>query len=448
MHAAPRQLCVDAKTLSRSICALVALVATFALGPLATAQAAQPYKLIVRDVTAKPADSKKIAPVLIEALGQQRELSLILDDEADEALKTSKMTNKDWRSGAAIKKKSKSIAKAMASAGADAVAIIEVQKKGKIMAVTILDAQANELKTFRGNVTKATLKEEQANKASQAIVQLLKDNIKPKASAEVAILEEPETTTSTSTATTTGSDDGQDDLKATLDRPKAQGGLLSDAILAQAGLTIGRRGLTSTSQTVELTHVAPFIGPTALLELNKALLDGDAQLGLELGFTWAPFNTELTDTQGNPTSVSSRVFRTGFNARFHYALASAFAAGLYGGLDYLAITIDPNEFYTGHRYISARVGLSTLIQPTDGVTMRVEGGVMPYVNGLYQAPDNTPAKPAPLGLEAGASVALRLTDSIQASVLYQMTYFGPSDVDPAQATDLIHQGGLMAGFAF
>lgn len=438
---------------SRSLKAcLVLLSATASMWLIAQpeAYAKDPtYKVAVYDVTAKSKDSAKVTPVLIKALKEKEELELLVDDDAEDALKPTKMSTKDWRSDKTIKKNKKRISEGLKKSGVDAVALIEVQKRGKIMVVTLLDREGQELKTFRGGLSKKRLKSDQADKAAGAILSLIQKEIEPskppeekKPSTNVALIEEeptPAQTPEPSAAASTAPE-----VSSELDAPE----LLDDQIILDAGLVMGRRNLSSTSETVELTHVAPFIGPMIQLLYTSAIMDGDAQIGVSANFSYSPFNTEATDTEGNPVSLSSSFMRGGATARFHYGLLDSFALGVYGGLDYMVIAIDPNEFYTGHRYISARTGLSALISPTEGLYISLEGGVLPYVNGQYQTPANETAKPSPLGFEGGGSLALRLTSAVEARLLYQLTYMGPTDSDPAEASDTIHQGGLMIGYGF
>lgn len=437
------------RALMTSLSCLLALAALTLINmPTASAQDAT-YTVVVRDITAKSKDSKNVTPVLIEALEANEDLKVISGEEGEDALKASKMSDKDWRSSAKIEKNQERIEGVTKKNKIDAIALVEVQKRGKIMSVTLLNAQGQELKTFRGGLKKKTLKDDQAEKAAGAIYKLIKSSIEPRKKEEpkaapntnVAMIDEPDPTPAADPKATATN---ETEVSSNLETPA----LLDNQLIVNAGLAVGRRDLSSTSKTVELKHVAPFIGPMLRVMFTRELMDGDAQLGVSANFAYGPFNTDATDTDGKPVSLASSLMRGGAALSFHYGLSDSFALGVYGGADYLIISIDPNEFYTGHRYISARTGLSALISPTDGVYISLEGGVLPYVSGQYQTPENETANPSPFGFDAGGSLALRLTDAIEARLLYQLTYMQPSDSDPAEATDIIHQGGLMVGYGF
>lgn len=239
----------------------------------------------------------------------------------------------------------------------------------------------------------------------------------------------------------------------------AKKGDLERGLELGVGVFVGRRAMEVKEgdgpNDFKLEHGSPFVGAGLRLDaIAASFSDGKAALGITAFGAYAQFSTIFFDQDTNERQELSSAFtRVGAELRYMNALTAKFILDLYGGAELLSLTIAPNSFYTGNRYISGRAGIGANFRFGDDALLRGHAGVVP----VFSADNSGGAfgkSPTSIGYEAGARLNFNISDSffVQLNYTFQLLQpeypepSAPIDV-PTESTDVMHTGNVLFGLS-
>lgn len=417
-----------------------------------------PYQIGVLDVSKKTSLSKKPKAKIVDLLARANGVSVDVDTFAvaaeDVGLDITELRSSDGREANKDK-----VAKTLKRAKLDVLLIIDVYKKGKSLQVLMLGGDGEEIYESKNTLRKkSTLKEEQAkgilkDAFTNAVpaIQAQREAEVEREAEEAQRQKEEEEAARKAAASKGDSKDDDDDDTFDDEKPSSGEGPLDGGITLGIGPFFGLRGLVFQTGNIEIENANPLVGGGTKLLAFKSLGGGKMHVGLDADLAWAPFGSKSTDATGQEVSLSGNYVRGGGVLKFAYALADMFALGLHAGADVFSFTLDPNDLYTGHRYIWARAGLDILLIPTPDFHLGLHASALPVLSvvtadGAYGEAQST------VGLEAGATLGVDLSDMFGVLVDYRYTsvnvdYLTAQDTTNTSA-DGMHSGMLMLSISF
>ena len=432
----------------------------------------KPFKIGVLDVSKSSSESK--APVARIKDLLERANGVELDETSfQEAAKSVGLTEEELRSGDSRDEKRAEIGQAVKDAGLDVVILIDVYKKGKIVQVLMLGNEGQKIYESKNNLRKrSSLPEDKAKEIlrdafSEGVPAINKQREEEKQRQEELARKKAEEEAAKQNEANAGGDvdefgdpigggDEGGDSADEGDEDEEMAGPLGDEIVLSVGGFFGVRGMVFQIDNIEVENTNPLIGAGARLLLFKGLSGGKMHVGLDADIAWAPFGSRSLDEMGQEVTINGTFMRGGGAAKFAYALADTFALGVHAGADIYAATLDPNDLYTGHRYIWARVGADILLLPTDTFTLGIHGSALPVLKaetsgGAYGEGDSG------FGFEAGATLGLKLSDSPGVLGTYRYTNINISSYSGSEfftedttikSQDAMHSGMLNLSILF
>lgn len=176
------------------------------------------------------------------------------------------------------------------------------------------------------------------------------------------------------------------------------------------------------------------------LDRDTAALEAGGFVG------WSPFSTVFDDQE-----LSGRFFRISAEGRYINARSATLRFRALAGIETMNIGIAANEYYTGHGYLGARLGVGVEQYFGSVMSLKIDALFLPILTasnsgGAYGDIDGW--------LGAGADVALsfQIFDPLQAALFYGVQYFDLSYPDPqvidspAVSTDFLHQITVGVGY--
>ncbi len=423
-----------------------------------------PYQIGVLDVSKKPALSKRPKAQIVDLLDRANGVSVDVDTFSV-AAESIGLDVKELRSSDGREANKEKIAEALGKAKLDVLLIIDVYKKGKTLQVLMLGGDGSEIYESKNSLRKKSkISEDQAKgilkdafAEAVPVIQAQREAERERIAEEKRRKEEEEEARREAEANKgDGDGDGGDGDGDGGGQEKVAGdGPFDGSITLGIGPFFGLRGLVFKTGNVEIVNANPLVGGGAKLRVFKGLGGGKMQVGLDADVSWAPFGSKTTDAAGQEVSLAGNFVRGGGTIQFAYALADIFALGLHVGADSLSFTLDPNDLYTGHRYIWARTGLNILLMPTPDFFLDIHGSALPVLavdtaGGAYGEATSS------LGIEAGATLGVTLTDTFGVLVDYRYTSVNVDYENPPapregtvnSSEDGMHSGLLMLSLSF
>ncbi len=228
-------------------------------------------------------------------------------------------------------------------------------------------------------------------------------------------------------------------------------GNLQPYVAARGGLLMGQRlmNLDQPEGVYSVTHLTSLMGVALSVDaLFTTFTGGDAGLVASARLGWAPFGTDFGDEDLRGTFL-----RVGADLQYLMALSSAFRVRGIGGLEIFNIALDANPNYTGHGYVSARLGAGIDYAFGRLMTFQFDGlylGVLHSSNSAGAYGDAS----SRLGFGVESGLHLELFDPVVISGTYgfyrfSMAYEAPQVLQQAaQTRDTLHQGGVTVGYRF
>lgn len=367
------------------------------------------------------------------------------------------LAEKDFRSSALREKNADAFREVMKTLDIEALMVLDVFSRGRIAQIIVIGPSGREIADIREDVRKGRVSKAQAKtmlKSSfKELVPAVRDFRQAGGWSAVEVKEEPvdEDLDLLGEVPEEADEAGAElSLKDELEAGKAGARGIDDGFRITAGALIGRRTLEMSSEDglFTLGHESPFVGFGGRVDGILANF-GDSALGVGVFGGYAPFTTIF---KGN-IEYGSAFGRLGAELRYLRPLTDTLRVDLFGGAEATSVTIEQNDSYTGHRYISARAGVGAVFN-AGPVDLSLGGGLLPIfaTNNSSDAYGTTDFN---LGYEANAGIDFDITDAIVASLSYTFHFYAPEYGDPQKAgvvgpitsSDIMHLGLISIGYA-
>ena len=242
----------------------------------------------------------------------------------------------------------------------------------------------------------------------------------------------------------------QEDLREAAAREhRAKYGDLGRQLDVRAGLMAGMRQMTLTGSEgdFELSHGTMLVGAGVRIDAMLATFD-QSRAAMEVGgfMAGAPFTTIFEDNE-----FAGQFLRFGGEARYIGALSATTRYRVIGGAETTNLSLDPNDQYTGHGYLNARLGIGIHHTVADMVTLQADALFLPILSSSNsgEAYGETTGW---LGLGVDVGAHLELFDPVLAGFHYSAAYQSLEHPEPegmdgtADSGDMVHQTFFTVGY--
>lgn len=243
-------------------------------------------------------------------------------------------------------------------------------------------------------------------------------------------------------------DPESDDL---IDQPDRVPMVLERNVSARAGLSIGRRSMTMDQDegTFSLRHTTALVGPAIAVDAMVATFE-EGTMGVEVGglFSLSPFYTVFDGRE-----LDGQYLRFGAEGRYvNTQLEEVALLGILG-IESMNLTLEENENYTGHGYMTARIGGGARYHHEQMVSAELDVLLLPILSasnsgGAYGVADGW------FGVGVEAKAVLELFDPLLVSLDYGFKYLDTSYPEPelleeaAASQDTYHQVMVTVGYKY
>lgn len=420
----------------------------------------KPLRVGVFDVTDKARDSKNITPKVKSWLGSLEHISVAADNDFGAAATAAKLEKPALR-GKGVTENSSALADALENAGLDALVIVHVKRKGATLQLTLIEpdgdvAGRKQLKLK----SKRKVRNSEVKKLVEQKLVALRDatfvtrstdtahNTIRAAIADGIIRSEEASREREALGSNSGSNGGTADINSTLELDKTRAvSTLPRALRVEIGPLFATRAVTfdNVFETVEFNN--PFVG--AIGGVDVGWTTGNLRVGALINGAWGTGQARGFDESGEEVILGTQLLRAAGELRGHYRLNQSFALGLGVGAEHLAMTIDENPNYTGHRYTSGLAVLSARIAPTRKLLLELGGGARsiisaPTHDGSFGDADFTTLA----GWTARARLEIELTRSLYAILGYRAERLTPDYAEQnTSSRELFQLGELAVGWS-
>lgn len=420
----------------------------------------KPLRVGVYDVTDKPRDSKNITPRVKKWLEELEHINVAADNDLSTAVSVTKIEKSSLRSKD-LSKSSSALSNILESASVDALVLVHVKRKGAMLQLTLIGpdgaiAGQKQLKLK----SKRKVRDRELKKLVGGHLLELRDTTFARRSVDAAhmtiraaiadgIIRSEETSRDREAlGATSASEDAEVDVSSTLELGEARAvSTLPRALRVELGPLFASRAVTfdNVAQTVEFNN--PFIG--AIGGVDVGWTTGNLRVGALINGAWGTGQARGFDERGEEAILETQLIRAAGELRGHYRFNSSFALGLGLGAEHLAMTIDENPNYTGHRYTSGLAVLSARIAPTRKLLIELGGGARsilsaPTHDSSFGDADFT----AIAGWTARARLELELTRSLYAILGYRAERLVPDYAEQnTSSRELFQLGELAVGWS-
>lgn len=366
------------------------------------------------------------------------------------------LEEKSFRSSALRAQNEANFRRLMKDLNLEALLIVDVYKKGKAFQLVAIGPNGKEVADIRRDIDRGQLTEDDAKGVLQEafadLVPLVLEFREAGGWSQVEEEEEEEEVISLSGGEgEEEEEDGELSLKEEAIRDVKQASdLLASGARLQAGLLLGRRSITMTSdEGFELTHESPFAGFGAKVDIIFAQLGSDSALGANVFGGYAPFTTIFDESLTFPSQYA----RVGADVEYLRGFSPEFILSVFGGAEATSITIDSNPHYTGNRYVSARAGVGVLYQ-VGPVLLQVDAAVLPVFGVNNSDGAYGEAEGLSIAFEPAGGLSFAITNDISVLLrysgqFYSVGYVSPNPAllsGPASSSDGIHTGLIAIGY--
>ncbi len=419
----------------------------------AQAQALRPLRMTLINVAG--GDGRLIEEQLRRILVSNENLALLDAASVAASLERYELSGRALAKSALRKQSQERIGELMQGLDLEGMLLLDVYGRGKKAQLVVIGPSGREL-------SNAEMSLKRANRMSdEQVVELLRDAfgvLGPAVLAHRARAVPAPVRDAQSAGVTSELASGAEVQEPQPEPKEASGEGIARVLELSIGLAVGRRSIQikqgEQPEDYRLNHASPFLGAGLRLSgvpwvFNEA---GTSALGLAVFGAYAPFSTSFFDADtGDRLELSSAYTRMGAEAQYLRELSARFMLDLYGGIDLMSVTIAPNAYYTGNRYLTARAGVGMTARLGADAALRLHGGVLPMLDannsgGLFGE------SPFSVGYEAGAQLSFNLLDDVFLQAHYTFQFLTPSYPDPnppitvaTSSQDMLHTGGLMVG---
>lgn len=228
--------------------------------------------------------------------------------------------------------------------------------------------------------------------------------------------------------------------------------LLERSVETRAGVLTGYRTMEmgQPAGSFTLAHNTSLMGLG--LRVDSVLLplsDGEAGIGAAGVLGWSPFTTVFGENELGGTFI-----RLGAEGRYIYLMTPTTRFRSIGGFETVNLTIDPNEHYTGHGYMTGKLGAGFVHSLDDMAQLRLDALFLPIVTSSNSGGEAGPygATSGWLGAGLDAGLDLEMFAPVLVSADYGFRYLDidypePGSLDgPAESLDMFHHVMITAGY--
>lgn len=456
---------ISARNITRTALLFISVAMLIGLSSVAFA-AEDPLKLTFLNAAAKGGSDSHTT--INGFLKKSDDITTTSQDEVwSYAKKELGLEEKDFRSSSLRADNAANFRTIMRELDLEAILILDVFSKGRKLQLVAIGPDGSEIADVRRDVTRGRISKDDAKGVLKETFGKLVPNVVEfrDAGGWDAVAEEPEQEEESLSLLPGGDDEEEEEVeeagsdeelslkeKAIKNR-SGKYSALEPGLKLQLGLLAGKRDLTMQSDSgFELTHSSPFVGFGGRIDFIITKLSDDSALGATLLGGYAPFTTIFDESLTFPSQYA----RLGLEMRYLKAFTPEFFVNVFGGGEAMSITIDQNQFYTGHRYIMARAGAGIMYQ-VGPVLLEVAGAILPVFSVNNSANAFGEVGGLSLGFEPMAGLSFDVTDDLSAGLRYSGQIFSvthPEPEEPGQSVldeavssgDIIHTGLITIGY--
>lgn len=244
--------------------------------------------------------------------------------------------------------------------------------------------------------------------------------------------------------------DDQVDLREVVAQEhRAKYGDLRPNLEVRAGLMTGYRSMSMSESDGDFTldHNTVLVGPGVRVDSLITTFDRHTAALEVSGFLGgASFVTGFGDEE-----YAGQYFRFGGEARYIRALSATTRIRGIGGVETTNLSLDPNDLYTGHGYLTARLGGGIHYTFPDLATVQVDALLLPIISASNSGDEYGEAT-GWLGAGIDAAVHLQIFEPVLASFHYSLQQLNLDYPDSealegsGQSRDMFHQAYFMVGY--
>lgn len=440
----------------RVVAALLAALVCLALSSAAFAQE-DPLRLTMLNAAAKGGASAHTT--LNDFLKKSDDISTTSQDDvwkyaADEL----GLEEKDFRSSSLRDGNEANFVTIMKDLNLEALLIVDVFSKGRKFQLVAIGPDGKEIADIRRDVTRGRLTKDDAKGVLKDTFKELVPAVRDfrDAGGWDAVAEAPEEEEEEEVSLLPEEDEEEEagDEEASIkdkviNKRKGKYPGIQPGARLQLGLLAGKRDLSMSADSgFELTHSSPFVGFGGRVDLIFAQFGENSAVGASILGGYAPFTTIFAESE----TFASQYARLGAEIRYLRAFSAELTLNVFGGGEATSITIDQNPFYTGHRYIMARVGAGVMYQ-VGPVLLELAGAILPVFGVNNSAGAFGETEGLSLAFEPMGALSFDLSEDLSATLrysgqIYSVTY--PSAVvlggQEVGSSDIIHTGLIAIGY--
>jgi hypothetical protein len=401
---------------------------------------------------------------LLEFLDASDDIKVKDSDKIWDAAEEEGVSRKDFRNSKRRDSSAREFRRVMKSLNIEAIMILDVFSKGKKLQLVVIGPSGKTIADVRENIKRGKVsKAESKTILKEAFAELVPqvrdfrdaggwDAVDDEPRKEDPV-EEPDEEDPDEEDPDEEDPDSSTSLKDSAVASNNGDFGLEPGFTFRFGALVGSRSFTMESEGgFKLDHKSPFVGVTGRLDATLSVFsDGSSAIGASVFGGYAPFTTLFDGTE----EFASDYGRLGAELVFKKAFSDQVLLDIFGGAEVWSITIDKNPFYTGNRYLSARLG-GFLSYTAGPLVIGGGAGLLPTFDinnsdGAFGATDLA------FGIEGQAAMSFQVTDSIDARIGYTFTTISPEypepkvigtpdAPDPISSTDTIHSGMVTLGY--
>ena len=238
--------------------------------------------------------------------------------------------------------------------------------------------------------------------------------------------------------------------RALAEHRRRYGDLSRNVAIYVGGLT-GRRSMSMNQPegTFKIDHRTALMGVGLRADALITTVERDTAAFEVSGFAgFSPFSTVFGERQ-----LSGQYMRFGAEGRYINARSATTRLRVILGVETINISLEGNEFYTGHGYLMGRAGGGIEHSIGQLMTLKADGLIVPVVTssnsgGAYGSAEGF------LGFGADASMELNLFEPLLVGLFYSFVYLDQDYPEPtviampAESTDMVHQVMIGLGYRF
>lgn len=227
-------------------------------------------------------------------------------------------------------------------------------------------------------------------------------------------------------------------------------GNLERSLRLRAGTLAGRRtmNMEESDGGFELRHSTSLMGPVLEADFLMWTFKQNTravEFGVDVGM--APFTTTFEDDE-----LEGQFFRAGLDARYIFAISDILRLRAISGLDTINLSLDANENYTGHGYLTGRIGGGIGYDIGSLMTIELDALFMPIFDGSNSGGAYGDVS-GWLGYGAEGAININAADPFLVGLHYQIQTLNLDYVDVerlggsmAHSRDIFHQATVTVGY--